>query len=351
MPPKKRTPKGPPKRKLKRPLYSPFHILLMQTEFKECFLKCDKDSRVVMAIPLEHLGKAMRLCGLTPPEKLVQTIQERLEKQQPLITPPPSDDEEEGEEDEIVLTEEEKEIQAHLDAGLSAAEIIHKRRRRKSSRHSKSKRKSGVEAQHEQQEKHEEAERQREEAERRAAAEAAAREEEEEKRRKEEEEKEKAAKEANKSKRQLTWPHYHKKEDLKMLAKMKNRFKHFITWDEFQEVLWAYAFQTQYDGQQILWAFRTLDPKLDYELEPVWPYGADEPLIPTDEISNLLCADFLEGKQERFLTKETKRFLKMADFKKEGFFDFKQFVEDYCQEANYDFGVAEKKKKLKLKET
>ena len=55
--------------------------------------------------------------------------------------------------------------------------------------------------------------------------------------------------------------------------------------------------------------------------------------------------------QERFITKETRRFLKLADFKKEGFFDFKEFVADYCQEANYDFGVAEKKKKLKLKET
>ena len=41
----------------------------------------------------------------------------------------------------------------------------------------------------------------------------------------------------------------------------------------------------------------------------------------------------------------------MADFKKEGFFHFKEMVEDYNYEANYYMGVPEKKKKLKLKET
>merc|ERR1719193_1423383 len=28
-----------------------------------------------MAIPIEHLGRALRLCGLTPSEKLIQTIE------------------------------------------------------------------------------------------------------------------------------------------------------------------------------------------------------------------------------------------------------------------------------------
>lgn len=346
MPPKekkgrRRKPKGPPKRKLKRPLYSPFNINLMNTEWYECFLKCDKDSRIVDAIPLEHLGKAMRLCALTPREQLIQTIQERIEKQQPVITPPPSDDEEEEEEeDEIVFDEEERRIQEELASGLTPAEIIRRRRKRKSF-------KSRSRTQHDE-ERQEEEERQRKEEEERKAREEEERLEAE---RKEEEERINAEEEEmkkKKTKRQLTWPVYKKKEQLKKLAKMKNRFKRFVTWEEFQSVLWAYGFQTQYTGQDLLWAFRTLDPKLDYELEPVWPYGADEPLVPTDEIDNLVCAYFLEGKQERFIPKETRRFLKMADFKKEKFFDFKEFVEDYCKEANYSFGVAEKKKKLKL---
>ena len=29
----------------------------------------------------------------------------------------------------------------------------------------------------------------------------------------------------------------------------------------------------------------------------VWPYGAEEPMVPTDEIDNLICAEFIEGKQ------------------------------------------------------
>jgi len=347
MPPKKgrgKAPKGPPKRRLKRPLYSRFNITLMNTEFLECFLKCDKDSAIVMAIPLEFLGKALRLCGLMPSEKLIQTISERLEKQEPVITPPASDDEEE--EEDIQYSEEEKEILAHIEAGLTAAEIIHKRRKRKSRasrRHKKDDEELQKEEEAEEQRKEEEERRRREEEERKAA-------EEEEARRKAEEEEE-AEKRKKKKKRELTWPEYKKKEDLKKLAKMKNRFKRFVKWEEFQQVMWAYAFDTQYDGQQLLWAFRTLDPKVDYEMEPVWPYGAEEPMVPTDEIDNLICAEFIEGKQERFITKETRRFLKLADFKKEGFFDFKEFVADYCQEANYDFGVAEKKKKLKLKET
>ena len=31
----------------------------------------------------------------------------------------------------------------------------------------------------------------------------------------------------------------------------------------------------------------------------VWPYGADEPLVPTDEIDNVICGGFVEGKQVR----------------------------------------------------
>ena len=64
-----------------------------------------------------------------------------------------------------------------------------------------------------------------------AAAEAA----EEERRRKAEEEEEEEAKKAKKAKRELNWPVYRKKEDLKKLAKMKNRYKRFVTWDEFQQ--------------------------------------------------------------------------------------------------------------------
>merc|ERR1719431_2463403 len=70
-----------------------------------------------MAIPMEHFGKALRLCGVMPSEKLLQTITERIEKQLPVITPPPSDDEEEEEEDEVVYTDEEKEIAAELATG------------------------------------------------------------------------------------------------------------------------------------------------------------------------------------------------------------------------------------------
>ena len=69
----------------------------------------------------------------------------------------------------------------------------------------------------------------REEEEKRLAAE-----EEEKKRKAQEEEEEK--KKAKPAKRQLTWPIYKKKEDLKKLAKMKNRYPRFVTWDEFQQV-------------------------------------------------------------------------------------------------------------------
>ena len=55
--------------------------------------------------------------------------------------------------------------------------------------------------------------------------------------------------------------------------------------------------------------------------------------------------------QERFIEKEAKRFIRLADFRKETFFNYRELVSDMCQEANYDFGVAKKKKKLKLKET
>ena len=40
-----------------------------------------------------------------------------------------------------------------------------------------------------------------------------------------------------KTKRQLTWPLYKKKEQLKKLAKMKNRYKRFVTWEEFKSVM------------------------------------------------------------------------------------------------------------------
>merc|ERR1712212_562010 len=303
-----------------------------------------------MAIPMEHFGKALRLCGVMPSEKLLQTITERIEKQLPVITPPPSDDEEEEEEDEVVYTDEEKEIAAELATGMTVGEILEKRREEKKRRRkSKKPKKSDLDFEKE------EAEREKREEEERIAREQAEREEaarlEEERVRKMHEDAEAEEERKHRTKRQLTWPVYRKKEDLTKLAKVKIRFRRFITWDEFSEVLWAYAFQTQYTGQDLLWAFRTLDPKLDYELEPVWPYGADEPLVPTDEIDNFVAAAYVEGKQERFLDKETKRFVKLADFKKEGFFDYKGFVEDYCYEANYDMGVAEKKKKLKLKET
>lgn len=323
----------------------------MHTEFQENFLKCDKDSRIVMAIPLEHLGKALRLCGLTPSEKLIQTIEERLEKQQPVITPPASDDEEEEwEDDGIVFTEEELQIQADLAKGLTATEIMAKRKEERRERRKSKYHRRGEENQDEERERREEEERiAREEAERQERERLAA--EEEERKRLELEEEEEEERKKKKKKRELTWPIYKKKEDLKMLAKMKNRYKRFVTWEEFLTVMWAYCFQTQYNGQDLLWAFRTLDPKLDYELEPVWPYGADEPLVPTDEIDNVVSASFLEGRQERFIHKETQRFLRFADFKKEGYFDFKGFVEDYNYEASYDMGVAEKKKKLKLKET
>merc|ERR1719193_1528726 len=276
-----------------------------------------------MAIPLEHLGRALRLCGLTPSEKLIQTIEERLEKQQAVITPPPSDDEEEElEPDGVLFTEEELEIQAALAKGLTAGELVDRRREER-----KQRRKSMKSRKNESDEEREERER-REEEERKAKEEEEERLEEErleETRRATQWEALKALEQEEgkrKKKRELTWPVYKKKEDLKKLAKMKNRYKRFVTWDEFVTVIWAYYLQTQYTGQDILWAFRTWDPKLDYELEP-----------------------------ERFIEKETKRFIKLADFKKENFFDFKEFIEDYNKEANYDMGVAEKKKKLKLKET
>merc|ERR1719193_248694 len=256
-----------------------------------------------MAIPLEHLGRALRLCGLTPSEKLIQTIEERLEKQQAVITPPPSDDEEEElEPDGVLFTEEELEIQAALAKGLTAGELVDRRREER-----KQRRKSMKSRKNESDEEREERER-REEEERKAKEEEEERLEEErleETRRATQWEALKALEQEEgkrKKKRELTWPVYKKKEDLKKLAKMKNRYKRFVTWDEFVTVKWA------------------------YELEPVWPYGADEPLVPTDEIDNIVAASFIEGRQERFIEKETKRFIKLADFKKENFFDFKEFI-------------------------
>ena len=41
----------------------------------------------------------------------------------------------------------------------------------------------------------------------------------------------------HRTKRQLNWPVYRKKEDIKMLAKVKIRFIRFIKWEEFLEVL------------------------------------------------------------------------------------------------------------------
>ena len=55
------------------------------------------------------------------------------------------------------------------------------------------------------------------------------REEEEERLRLEEEEKKK-----KKPKRELKWPYAKKKEEIKKVAKMKIRYKHFCKWEEFE---------------------------------------------------------------------------------------------------------------------
>lgn len=327
--------KGPKKRKLKKPLFSRFDMGLMDTEYHENFLKCDKDSHIVDGIPKEHFAKALRMCGVMPSERLVDTVGERIEKQEVVKTPPPSDDEWEDvkEEEKVVFTEEEAEILQAINSGVALGEIMKKQRSKKM-------------AKKEEAAKREEEERQRLEEERLAEEKRKAEQALEEARRLAEE-----AKKKKKPKRELTWPVYKKKEEIKKLAKMKNRYKRFIKWEEFEKVMWAYAEEKQYTGQDILWAFRTLDPKLDYELEAVWPYGADDPLVPTDEIANDVIQLFVQGRQERFIDKEGKRFIKMADFKKEGFFDYKEMVEDFCKEANYVMGTPPKKKKLKVKET
>jgi len=374
MPPKgkkgrKKKPKGPKKRKLKRPLFSRFDIRLLYTEFLENFHKCDKDSSKLAAIPMEHLGKAMRMCGLVPPEKLIDLIQERMEKQVPLRTPEPSDDEEEEEEDDDdePWLDEELQILKELE-GKTPSEVLAARRKKKAAERDreergeegggegegggdeedekegkKSKRKSKrrKEREEEERKKAEEEERLRLEEEERIREE----EEEAERLRLEEEEKNK-----KKPKRELKWPYAKKKEEIKKVAKMRIRYKHFAKWEEFEQAIQLYV-DKQYTGQDLLWAFMTLDPKWDYELEPTWYYGAEEPLVPTDELDNALAYSFITGRQERFLEKEAKRFIRLADIRKETFFNYREMTEDYCKEANYDFGVAKKKKKLKVKDT
>ena len=59
-------------------------------------------------------------------------------------------------------------------------------------------------------------------------------EEEEERLRLEEEEKKK-----KKPKRELKWPYAKKKEEIKKVAKMRIRFKHFCKWAEFEQVNWS----------------------------------------------------------------------------------------------------------------
>jgi len=385
MPPKpdkkKKKEKGPKRRKLKRPLFSRFHIGLLHTEFLENFHKCDKDSDKLAAIPLEHLSKAMRMCGLVPSEKLVALIAERMEKQQLLRTPPPSPPpEEEEEEDDEPWLEEELEILKMLEdkrpsqvlkamkdkkkgeleggkaegKGEGKGEVKGEGKGEGEEAHTdeekegegKSRRKSKKERRKEEEERkrqEEEAERQRlyEEEKERLRLE----EEEAERLRQEEEEKRK-----KKPKRELKWPYAKKKEEIKKVAKMRIRFKHFAKWVEFADAMQLYE-EKQYTGQDILWAFMTLDPKWDYELEPTWYYGAEEPLVPTDEIDNTLVYSFIVGRQERFLEKEAKRFIRMADFKKETFFNYKELISDMCYEANYDMGKPKKKKKIIVKET
>jgi len=373
---KKKKETGPKRRKLKRPIFSRFDIRLLYSEFLENFHKCDKDSDKLAAIPLEQFAKALRMCGLTPPEKLIALISERMEKQLPLRTPPPSDDEEEEEEDDDPWLEEELQILKELE-GKTASQVMLERRKKKKAlkegaegeeavtdasttvddgeipdeeggggggerRRKKSRRKSSRRMREEEEERKraEEEERLRLEEEERIRQE-----EEEERLRLEEEEKKK-----KKPKRELKWPYAKKKEEIKKVAKMRIRFKHFCKWAEFEQVIQLYT-DKQYTGQDLLWAFMTLDPKWDYELEPTWYYGADEPLVPTDEIDNNLAYSFITGRQERFIEKEAKRFIRLADFRKETFFNYRELVSDMCQEANYDFGVAKKKKKLKLKET
>lgn len=367
---KKKKETGPKRRKLKRPIFSRFDIRLLYSEFLENFHKCDKDSDKLAAIPLEQFAKALRMCGLMPPEKLVALISERMEKQLPLRTPPPSDDEEEEEEeDDDPWLEEELQILKELE-GKTASQVLRDRQKKKKAakdgddaaaddeaetdeegggggeggerRRRKSKRKSSRKAREEEEERRraEEEERLRLEEEERIRQE-----EEEERLRLEEEEKKK-----KKPKRELKWPYAKKKEEIKKVAKMRIRFKHFCKWAEFEQIMQLYT-DKQYTGQDLLWAFMTLDPKWDYELEPTWYYGADEPLVPTDEIDNFLTYSFITGRQERFIEKEAKRFIRLADFRKETFFNYRELVSDMCQEANYDFGVAKKKKKLKLKET
>jgi len=367
---KKKKETGPKRRKLKRPIFSRFDIRLLYSEFLENFHKCDKDSDKLAAIPLEQFAKALRMCGLMPPEKLVALISERMEKQLPLRTPPPSDDEEEEEEeDDDPWLEEELQILKELE-GKTPSQVLRDRQKKKKAakdgddaaaddeaetdeegggggeggerRRRKSKRKSSRKAREEEEERRraEEEERLRLEEEERIRQE-----EEEERLRLEEEEKKK-----KKPKRELKWPYAKKKEEIKKVAKMRIRFKHFCKWAEFEQIMQLYT-DKQYTGQDLLWAFMTLDPKWDYELEPTWYYGADEPLVPTDEIDNFLTYSFITGRQERFIEKEAKRFIRLADFRKETFFNYRELVSDMCQEANYDFGVAKKKKKLKLKET
>jgi len=399
---------GPKRRKLKRPKFSRFHLGLLYSEFLENFHKCDRDADVLAAIPLEHLGKAMRMCGLTPSEKLIALIQERMEKELPLRTPPPSDDEEEEEEeDDEPWLEEELQILKELE-GKSPSQVLRDRRKMKQlEKEAQQRRENGEEEEKEEKEggrigKGDEAEAKTgrgrgrggsgeggrgsggsggEEGKRRSTRRKSRRKskrkskkktpeqlkaEEEERQRLEEEgildevtvdmlyevlEKEiEEEKNKKKKKRELKFPEGKKKEEIKKIAKMRIRFKHFCKWAEFEKAIELYE-DKQYTGQDLLWAFMTLDPKWDYELEPTWYYGADEPLVPTDEIDNLLTYSFLVGRQERFLEKEARRFIRLADFRKETFFNYRELVSDMCQEVNYDFGVAKKKKKLKLKET